>query len=84
MPSRFLADMGHGGAQYSADDQYDTAAADDEWSDGPGIEVGERVRSHMFGLGTVTDIDGMAVSVEFDSGKTKKLNVEYARLEKAS
>jgi len=30
----------------------------------------------------VIDIDGMAVTVEFASGQTKKLNVEYARLEK--
>jgi len=30
----------------------------------------------------VQDVDGMAVTVAFDSGQEKKLNVEYARLEK--
>jgi hypothetical protein len=30
----------------------------------------------------VVDIDGMAVTIEFASGQMKKLNVEYARLEK--
>jgi len=40
------------------------------------------VRSTQFGEGEITDIDGMAVTVQFASGQTKKLNVEYARLEK--
>jgi hypothetical protein len=40
------------------------------------------VRSLQFGDGEVVDIDGLAVSVKFNNGTTKKLNIEYARLEK--
>ena len=46
------------------------------------FDVGDRVRSQQFGEGVVTDIDGLAVVIKFDSGGTKMLNVEYARLEK--
>ncbi len=82
--SRFLADMGHELVEASApsfaahgfDQEYD------EFSDGPGLDVGDGVRSAQFGVGEVVDIDGMAVTVQFSSGQTKKLNVEYARLEK--
>lgn len=82
-PSRFLEDMGEGvmavpaapGA-HSASEQYDG------FDDVPGFDVGQRVRSAQFGAGEITDIDGMAVTVHFDSGQTKKLNVEYARLER--
>ena len=87
--SRFLADMGHTvmvteqpqpawgmqGAQAhqdGVDDVYDEI----------GYEVGDRVRSSAFGPGEVVDVDGMAVSIAFDNGLSKKLNLEYARLEK--
>ena len=45
-------------------------------------DIGDRVRSLQFGDGEVVDIDGLAVSVKFNNGTTKKLNIEYARLEK--
>ena len=45
-------------------------------------DIGDRVRSLQFGAGEIVDIDGLAVSVTFENGVTKKLNVEYARLEK--
>ena len=45
-------------------------------------DIGDRVRSPQFGAGEIVDIDGLAVSVTFENGVTKKLNVEYARLEK--
>lgn len=81
MPSRFLNDMGFDVARnvqptFSQRDEYD------EFSDGPGLDIGDRVKSSQFGAGEVIDIDGMAVTVAFDAGQTKKLNVEYARLEK--
>jgi hypothetical protein len=47
------------------------------------FDIDDRVKSAQFGAGTIVDIDGMAVSVLFDSGQRKKLNVEYARLERA-
>ena len=49
--------------------------------DVPGFEVGDRVRS-AFGEGEIVDVDGLAVTVKLRDGKTKKLNVEYARLER--
>jgi DNA helicase-2/ATP-dependent DNA helicase PcrA len=79
--SRFLTDMGHElmstpAPSFNQHDEYD------EFSDGPGLDIGDRVRSAMFGIGEVIDIDGLAVTVQFENGKTKKLNVQFARLEK--
>lgn len=78
-PSRFLEDMGHIVASRPAFmapqlNEFDEFVMD--------YEVGDRVRSMQFGEGDIIDVDGMAVSVRFVSGMTKKLNVEYARLEK--
>lgn len=79
-PSRFLGDMGDGAlvtsaslGQHSQETGYDMI---------PEFDIDEQVRSNQFGVGTIIDIDGMAVTVRFDNGQTKKLNVEYARLEK--
>lgn len=87
MPSRFLADMGHVAAQapsmnFGGFSTQSQEPSYDEYSDIPAFDIGDRVRSAQFGKGEITDIDGMAVSVAFESGQTKKLNVEYARLEK--
>ena len=75
-PSRFLEDMGSGammtGRQQLQDDLYEENL--------PSYDINDRVRSAQFGDGTVIDVDGMAVSVAFDSGQMKKLNIEYARL----
>jgi len=53
----------------------------DTFYDDINLEIGTRVKSAVFGVGTVEDIDGMAVQVRFDSGQSKKLNIEYAQLE---
>lgn len=79
--SRFLADMGHeimsvAPPSFQRNNEYD------EFNDIPNFDIGDGVRSAQFGVGEVIDIDGMAVTVQFASGQTKKLNVEYARLEK--
>lgn len=81
--SRFLEDMGHDVAvvapsMYTSRNQNDH----DEFSDIPAFDIGDQVRSSQFGIGEIIDIDGLAVTVEFARGQTKKLNVEYARLEK--
>jgi DNA helicase-2/ATP-dependent DNA helicase PcrA len=81
-PSRFLSDMGHDIAvmpQPSFGERLD-----DEFADAPQFDIGDGVRSAQFGIGEIIDIDGLAVTVRFDSGQTKKLNVEYARLDKLS
>lgn len=46
------------------------------------FEVGDMVVSRQFGEGEVIDVDGLAVSVRFSDGKTRKLNTEYANLTK--
>lgn len=80
MPSRFLGDMGHEIVQ--AAPSFERQAQEDEWSELPDFDIGDRVRSNQFGQGEIIDVDGLAVTVAFSSGQTKKLNVEYARLEK--
>lgn len=85
--SRFLADMGHEvmvapSPSFKSFDQSPNYDEFDEFNDVPAFDVGDGVKSAQFGVGEIVDIDGMAVSVRFDSGQTKKLNVEYARLEK--
>lgn len=82
-PSRFLADMGHDVVSAPVP-AFTTRTPEsfDEFSDIPGFDIGDGVRSAQFGIGEITDIDGMAVTVQFANGQTKKLNVEYARLEK--
>lgn len=76
MPSRFLADMGNvatiGSERPSFDHEYIEPVME--------FDINDRVRSAQFGDGTIIDIDGMAVTVRFDSGQSKKLNVEYANL----
>lgn len=79
--SRFISDMGDQVAIASPEPRVFNVDDEPFYSDEP-FEVGERVRSAVFGAGTVIDVDGMAATIEFDSGQTKKLNVEYARLEK--
>lgn len=82
--SRFITDMGDQVAASNPKPQMLGARTDEPfYSDELGFEVGEKVRSAMFGAGEIVDVDGMAVTVQFTSGQTKKLNAEYARLEKA-
>lgn len=75
LPSQFLAEIGG-----------DFEIADNEiFVDEPifnEFEVGERVNSRQFGDGEIIDVDGLAVSVRFDDGKVRKLNIQYANLVK--
>lgn len=77
-PSRFIEDMGHTLAARQPDvvtprNDYGEVVND--------FDIGDAVRSSQFGEGEIVDVDGLAVSVRFASGSTKKLNIEYARLE---
>ncbi len=80
MPSRFLDEMGLiiGGVDRPAQ----LPAEADFYSEEIGLEVGDRVRSPSFGVGEIIDSEGLGVTVKFDNGTVKKLNVEFARLEK--
>ncbi len=80
--SRFISDMGD---QIAAIDEPMYASTDDMYdgvSDMLPFELGDRVRTAAFGEGEIMDIDGMAVTLRLDSGLVKKVNAEYARLEK--
>lgn len=80
MPSRFLDEMGLiiGGVDRPAQPPVEA----DFYSEEIGLEVGDRVRSPSFGAGEIIDSEGLGVTVKFDDGTVKKLNVEFARLEK--
>lgn len=82
LPSRFLQDMGHVIIERPATPVGPQRNEFDELINE--YDIGDMVRSTQFGVGEVIDIDGMAVTVRFESGVTKKLNVEYARLERVS
>ncbi len=80
MVSRFIGDMGDQVA--AIDEPTYQADTEDYYSDELPFAVGDRVRTAAFGVGEVMDIDGLAVTLRLDSGIVKKLNAEYARLEK--
>ena len=79
MPSRFLSDMGHAVMQSAQPARQQSSYEYDAVNP---FDIGDRVRSAQFGAGEIIDLDGMAVTVAFDGGQTKKLNVEYAALTK--
>jgi DNA helicase-2/ATP-dependent DNA helicase PcrA len=82
--SRFITDMGDQIALIDTSPAIMGQQQNDEpfYSDEMGLEVGDGVRSAAFGVGEVIDVDGMAVTIQFSNGQTKKLNAEYAHLEK--
>jgi DNA helicase-2/ATP-dependent DNA helicase PcrA len=81
-PSRFLADMGDNAMMTSAEPKVTRDMDQDYFGDELPFEIGDRVRSAAFGVGEIRDVEGLAVTILFDSGYSKKLNAEYARLEK--
>jgi len=82
--SRFITDMGDQISMTDTNPGIMGQQSNDEpfYSDELGLEVGDGVRSAAFGVGEVIDVDGLAVTIKFSSGQTKKLNAEYAHLEK--
>ena len=81
--SRFIADMGQGVATVNAEPNIMGYQPDEPfYSDEIGFEEGDRVRSAAFGDGEIIEVEGLAVTVAFLNGQTKKLNAEYAHLQK--
>lgn len=78
--SQFITDMGDQ-VSLSVEPTNQTSKEQEFFSDEP-FNVGDYVRSASFGTGEVTEVDGLALTIRFDDGRTKKLNAEYARLEK--
>jgi hypothetical protein len=77
--SRFISDMGD---QVAAVSQAPRTVMEQEFYSDEPFTIGDTVRSTAFGNGEVIDVDGLALTIRFDNGQTKKLNAEYARLEK--
>jgi DNA helicase-2/ATP-dependent DNA helicase PcrA len=80
--SRFIADMGDQVATASPAVSTKMISHEQDFYSDELFTVGEHVRSASFGTGKIIDVDGLALTIEFDNGQTKKLNAEYARLEK--
>ncbi|QQS22063.1 UvrD-helicase domain-containing protein [Candidatus Saccharibacteria bacterium] len=78
-PSRFLDDIGQHAVLAVPNSTTQSYEYTDAIND---FVVGDQVRSLQFGDGEIVDIDGLAVTVLFVGGGRKKLNIEYARLEK--
>jgi DNA helicase-2/ATP-dependent DNA helicase PcrA len=78
--SRFIADMGDQVSLSSPAEPH--FVPDQEFYSDELFNVGECVKSATFGAGKIIDVDGLAVTIQFDSGSTKKLNAEYAHLQK--
>jgi len=57
-------------------------AADDEPRYVPDFEEGDTVRHHVFGQGTIVELDGDVATVYFKGKGAKKLNIAFAPLEK--
>ena len=80
--SRFITDMGDQVADITAAPLFNSTNDEPFYSDELAFDIGDAVRSSAFGVGEIIDIDGLAVTIAFQNGQTKKLNAEYARLEK--
>jgi len=81
--SRFIADMGNQVAMVNAEPGIMGYKEEEPfYSDETGFEEGDRVRSSAFGDGEIIEVDGLAVTIAFINGQTKKLNAEYANLQK--
>ncbi len=78
--SRFIADMGDN-VTLSSPTEPQMVHEQEFYSD-EFFAIGEHIRSASFGTGEIIEIDGLALTVKFDDGYTKKLNAEYAHLEK--
>lgn len=79
-PSRFIFDMGN--EIVATSPPLISTTHEQEFFSDELFTVGDCVRSAAFGSGEVIEVDGLALTIKFDDGRTKKLNAEYARLEK--
>lgn len=81
--SRFIADMGNQVAMVNPEPGImGYKEPEPFYSDEAGFEEGDKVRSAAFGDGEIIEVDGLAVTIAFLNGQTKKLNAEYANLQK--
>lgn len=73
--SRFISDMGASVAMTNPEPGIMGYKEEEPfYSDEVGFEPGDKVRSAAFGDGEIIDVDGLAVTIAFLNGQTKKLN----------
>ncbi len=85
-PSRFLSEIG-GELQPKIQPQPSGLhRIEDEFNQdiqyAPELAAGDQVKHKLFGVGTVTEIDGENVAIRFKTGGIKTLNTAFAPLEK--
>jgi DNA helicase-2/ATP-dependent DNA helicase PcrA len=81
--SRFITDMGNQVAMMNPEPNIMGYKEEEPfYSDETGFSEGDKVRSAAFGDGEIIEVDGLAVTIAFLNGQTKKLNAEYAHLQK--
>ena len=91
-PSRFLADIdgkaelmkapgfgGYGGPASLPAYPFEPRVVPEDL----GLEIGDFVRHQVFGRGQVVGIDGRSIAVSFGSRGVKKLNLDFAPIERA-
>jgi DNA helicase-2/ATP-dependent DNA helicase PcrA len=84
-PSRFLSDIGTDFEKYDQKMAYESISKINQPSQPRYVlelEEGDKVKHQLFGMGTVLEIDGDNVAVNFKGKGTKKLNTAFAPLEK--
>lgn len=79
--SRFIEEIGDEAAIMSSS-EVQVVPNEDYYGDDVYLDIGDMVKSPIFGTGEIIDIDGLAFTVRFDDGKTKKLNAAFAKLQK--
>ena len=81
-PSRFLSDIEDLSLQTASIDGFSQAEESQEPKYLPELNEGDSVKHKIFGVGTVMELDGSEVVIYFKGKGTKKLNVEFAPLER--
>lgn len=86
-PSRFLSDISAETVDPGLETWRPSASGFDEptvvYDAEEGVlSIGDRVQHQLFGVGTVTQVDGMNVAIAFDGRGEKKLNAAFAPLKK--
>jgi DNA helicase-2/ATP-dependent DNA helicase PcrA len=80
-PSQFLSDVDGKAALASVTPQFmenEPQVIPEEID----IEIGDRVKHRLFGVGKIIALEGTTVSVDFASRGLKKLDISFAPLEK--
>lgn len=82
-PSRFLSEID--ATDVAPATEFQTSFPDEPQyvpDDDMELEIGDKVRHQLFGVGTVVGIDGMTLAIAFQGKGIKKLNSAFAPLER--